>query len=520
MLKLRIDNIAITVPEGTTVLNAARTVGIEIPSMCYLEGCSNHPTCMVCMVRNNANQQMLPSCATKVTEGMDLASNDPEVFEARKEAIELLLSDHVGDCEAPCRVACPAYMDIPKMNRFIANGKFIEALKIVKEEIALPGILGYICSAPCEKVCRRKDVDQAVSICLLKRFSADEEINFYLPKKKASSGKKVAVIGSGPAGLSVAYHLFLDGHSCDIFEKENSLGGSLNTCVNNGELPNNILEREIEILKQFGLVFHTNQKIGKEELAKINSDFDAVILASGNSLDSETDFGIKSANGSVWIDQDTFATNSKGIFATGSIIRFQKMAVKAVAMGKECAWSVDEYLKKGEGKATKRTFNSRFGTLRKEELEEYLKESVEGDRIEAKSVNGFTKKEAIEEAKRCLHCDCRKVDNCKLRTCADAYQADRRKFLFGERNNVVKYFNHQSIIYEPEKCIKCGLCIEIAEKYKEQTGLTNIGRGFTVKVAVPFNQEIDKALRVAAKDCAEACPTGAISLKKLKSFSA
>ena len=179
MPKLTIDNIAINVPEGTTVLQAAQSVGIEIPSMCYLEGCSNHPTCMVCMVRNNKNQQMLPSCATIATEGMDLASDDAEVFEARKEAVELLLSDHVGDCEAPCRVACPAYMDIPKMNRFIAAGKFDEALKIVKEEIALPGILGHICSAPCEKVCRRKDVDQAVSICLLKRISADEEESFY-----------------------------------------------------------------------------------------------------------------------------------------------------------------------------------------------------------------------------------------------------------------------------------------------------------------------------------------------------
>jgi ferredoxin len=513
MPKLTIDNIAINVPEGTTVLNAARSIGKEIPSMCYLEGCSNHPTCMVCMVRNNKNQQMLPSCATIATEGMDLASDDAEVFEARKEAIELLLSDHVGDCEAPCRVACPAYMDIPKMNRFIAVGKFDEALKIVKEEIALPGILGHICSAPCEKVCRRKDVDQAVSICLLKRISANEEESFYFPEKKEASGKKVAVIGSGPAGLSAAYHLVKDGHACEVFEKENRLGGSLLESIKNGELPESILTKEIEILKQFGVVFTIDQKIEKENWEQIKSGFDAVILATGSGTEIAIELGLKLANAGVWINPETFATDKAEIFATGSAIRTQKMAVKAVAMGKECAWSVAEFLQNGEGKATKRAFNSRFGTLRKEELSEYLKESVSGDRVEAKSVKGFTKEEAMQEAARCLHCDCRKLDNCKLRVCADIHDADRRRFSFGERNSAVKYYDHESIIYEPEKCIKCGLCIEIAGKHKEETGLTNIGRGFTVKVSVPFNQSINKALTVAAKECAIACPTGAISLR-------
>jgi len=513
MPTIKIDNQSITIPEGTTVLNAARSIGIEIPSMCYLEGCSNHPTCMVCMVRNNGNQQMLPSCATIATEGMDLASNDAEVFEARKEAIELLLSDHVGDCEAPCRVACPAFMDIPKMNRFIAAGKFDEALKVVKEEIALPGILGHICSAPCEKVCRRKDIDEAVSICLLKRISADEEESFYFPDKKKASGKKTAVIGSGPAGLSAAYHLVKEGHACELFEKENRLGGSLPASVEKGELPENILTKEIEILKQFGVVFHIGQKIDKENWEQIKSGFDAVILATGSALENVEELDLKLTKTGLWAHSDTFVTNQPGIFATGSAIRTQKMAVKAVAMGKETAGSVDAFLRNGEGKATKRAFNSRFGTLRKEELSEYLKESVEGNRVKAKSEKGFSKEEAMQEAARCLHCDCRKPDNCKLRVCADTHNADRRRFLFGERNSVVKYCNHESIVYEPEKCIKCGLCIEIAGRHKEKTGLTNMGRGFTVKVAVPFNQDINEALTVAAKECAIACPTGAISLR-------
>jgi ferredoxin len=504
MPTIKIDNQSITVAEGTSILNAARSAGIHIPSMCYLKGCSNHPTCMVCMVKNNANQQMIPSCATKVVDGMDLVSEDAEVREARKQAIELLMSDHVGDCEAPCRVACPAYMDIPKMNRFIANNQYDEALKIVKEEIALAGILGYVCSAPCEKVCRRKDVDQAVSICMLKRFS-DEENKEYLPENKGANGKKVAVIGSGPAGLSAAYHLLLNGYTCEIFEKEEKAGGSLSTSVEKGELPEEILTREIETLKQLGLVLNVKHEITSDKFDSLKQEFDAVMFANGTNGNT---FGLEAG-------KINYTTSGSKVFACGSVIRTQKMAVKAVAMGKEAAWSVDAYLSEGKAKATERLFNSRFGTLRKEELAEYLKESVEGDRVEAKSPKGFSKEEAIEEAKRCMHCDCRKLDNCRLRDCAEEYKIDRRRFALGDRNSLVKYVNHESVIYEPEKCIKCGLCIEIAERHGEKTGLTNIGRGFTVKVSVPFDQQLNEALTVAARECAEACPTGALSLRSV-----
>jgi NADPH-dependent glutamate synthase beta subunit-like oxidoreductase/ferredoxin len=451
---------------------------------------------------------MIPSCATKVVDGMELASEDAEVKEARKQAIELLMSDHVGDCEAPCRVACPAYMDIPKMNRFIANNEFHKALEIVKEEIALPGILGYVCSAPCEKVCRRKDVDEPVSICLLKRFS-DEETNEYLPVKKDAVKKRVAIIGAGPSGLSAAYHLLLNGYSCEIFEQGEKAGGSLIASVKQGDLPEEILQREIETLQQLGLVMNVNHEITIEKFETIKQEFDALILANGS--DGET-FGLEQGKTGLKVDAGAYTTSDPKVFACGSVIRVQKMAVKAVAMGKEAVWSVISWLSYNKPKATERLFNSRFGTLRKEELAEYMKESVDGDRVKAISPKGYTKEEAIAEAQRCMHCDCRKLDNCRLRDCAEEYKIDRRRFALGDRNSVVKYINHDSVIYEPEKCIKCGLCIEIAERHGEKTGLTNIGRGFTVKVAVPFNQQLKEALTVAGKECVEACPTGALSM--------
>ncbi len=128
MIKLKIDNIEIEVKKGTSVKDAAESIGINIPAMCFMKGFSNSPSCMVCLVKEKNSGKLFASCSMEVVEGMDILSEDAEVKEARKDALELLLSDHVGDCEAPCRIGCPAFMDIPQMNRLIAEGKFKEAL--------------------------------------------------------------------------------------------------------------------------------------------------------------------------------------------------------------------------------------------------------------------------------------------------------------------------------------------------------------------------------------------------------
>ena len=167
-MRITIDSIPVEVNEGATVMDAAALLGIEIPSMCWLPGHSNHPTCMVCLVKDAITGKFFPSCAMPVTEGMKIITSSADIMEARKEALELLLSDHAGDCEAPCRRSCPAFMDIPLMNRLIAAGDFKAALKIVREEIALPLVLGYICPAPCEKACHHAPLGGAVSICILK----------------------------------------------------------------------------------------------------------------------------------------------------------------------------------------------------------------------------------------------------------------------------------------------------------------------------------------------------------------
>ncbi|MFC2129137.1 2Fe-2S iron-sulfur cluster-binding protein [Bacteroidota bacterium] len=278
MIRLIIDNREVNVPEGTTVLKAAESIGIHIPNMCYMDGFSNSPSCMLCLVKNINDEVLLPSCAMRVTENMEIITNDEEISEARKEALELLLSDHVGDCEAPCRRSCPAFMNIPLMNRLIASGHISESIKVVKEEIALPLILGYICSAPCEKACRRKQIDSPVSICLLKKYVAASGINntdIYLPPKQSNTKKKIAVIGTGPAGLASAFYLLKWGHNCVLFDKNEIAGGSLLN-VQDDELPKSILENEIKMIEKYGGEFNLNKTITKDILEKIKRDFDAL----------------------------------------------------------------------------------------------------------------------------------------------------------------------------------------------------------------------------------------------------
>jgi len=110
MIKLTIDNQTVEVQLGTSVWEAAKSAGIEIPTMCYLEGTEHFTSCMICLVKDAKNGRFFASCSTPVFEGQNIITNDEETIESGKVALELLLSEHVGDCEAPCQLVCPAHM--------------------------------------------------------------------------------------------------------------------------------------------------------------------------------------------------------------------------------------------------------------------------------------------------------------------------------------------------------------------------------------------------------------------------
>jgi ferredoxin len=309
--------------------------------------------------------------------------------------------------------------------------------------------------------------------------------------------------------------LLRSGHDCTLFDKNELPGGAMRYSIPDEKLPREMLDAEIDRIRQMGAVFQQNYKITPALFENdIIPNFDAVILATGNRENQPVeDFGLIGDWGTEIADKKTFKTLRPGIFACGNMIREHEMAVRASAQGRIAAIQVGIYL--GTQSSEKKIrFNSTFGHLSIPEQDEYLKESVPGSPIEPVGgfISGFDNEQAIAEAKRCLHCDCRKPESCKLRIYADQYGANRKKHLGPERKPLTKFVHHELIVYEPEKCIRCGLCVEISAK-AESLGLTYIGRGFDVRISVPFNGTVAEALRKTAAACVIACPTGAMGFK-------
>ncbi len=519
MPKLRIDDIEVEVEEGATVLDAARKAGVEIPTLCHREGLPPSGSCLVCVVKVNGSDHLVPSCATVAREGMVVESETEEVRKARRMALELLLGDHLGDCLGPCQVTCPAQMDIPTMIRQIAEGRLRDAIATVKERIALPAALGRICPAPCERACRRGQHDDAVAIRLLKRYVADVDLasgHPYMPPCEPSTGKRVAIIGAGPAGLSAAYYLLQGGHEVAVFDERDQPGGMLRHGVPEERLPREVLDAEIAVIEELGATFHPGQRVGADlSLDGLRQEFDAVLVAAGE-LDEEAaaQLPLPMSGRGVKADKRTLMTDLPGVFVAGSSLTPSRLAVRAVASGRAAARAMSEHLAGAEITPLGREFNVSMGRLEEDELAQFVGEASQAARLipGGGEATGFNDAEARQEALRCLHCDCRKLTECRLRRHAIEYGARPTRYT-GQRRHFVRDSTHPEVIYEPGKCIACGLCIEIASRAREELGLTFIGRGFEVRTAVPFHEALSEGLKRVARECVAACPTGALALR-------
>ena len=284
MINLTINGKAITAPEGSTILEAARANGIDIPTLCYDKAVEIYGACGLCVVEAEGIPKLLRSCSAKCTEGMVINTESKRVVQSRKIAMELLMSAHDGDCVAPCQLNCPARTDCQGYVGMIANGEYDSALKIIKSNIPLPAAIGRVCPHPCEKACRRKNVEEPINIAQLKAFAADMDLNkdSYVPECKESTGKKVAVIGGGPAGLSAAYYLTIMGHEVTVYDMMEKMGGMLRYGIPQYRLPKEILDKEIAIIEKTGVKLVNNVKLGKDfTIESLKAENDAVIVAVG-----------------------------------------------------------------------------------------------------------------------------------------------------------------------------------------------------------------------------------------------
>lgn len=284
-VSITLDNIRVEAPAGSTIREVAEANGIHIPTFCYDDRLKPYASCFLCVVEVENARGLLPACSTQVTPGMVIRTGSEKVMKARKVALELLLSDHAGDCVAPCESTCPAHIDIQGYIAHIANGNPEAAVRLIKKSNPLPVVCGRICPHPCELQCRRGLVDEPVSINPLKRFASEYELQegAYLPPVADDSGKSVAIVGGGPAGLSAAYYLRQMGHDVQIFEALPELGGMVRYGIPRFRLPWDLLDNEINAILDLGVKVHTGWKLGRDfTIASLKEDgFDAVLLAIG-----------------------------------------------------------------------------------------------------------------------------------------------------------------------------------------------------------------------------------------------
>ncbi len=273
---------------GETVLQLAKRNGIEIPTLCNDPRLKPFSSCFVCVVEIEGMRGMQPSCSTKIQEGMKIETENDKVKKARKTALDLLVSNHYADCEAPCKNTCPAGVDVQGYISLIEKGLYSEAIGLIKEVNPLPAICGRVCVRPCEVACRRNNLDEgaAVGIDYLKRFAADMDLiseHHYVPEVASPTGKKVAIIGAGPGGLSSAYFLQQKGHQCDIFEASPNPGGWLRYGIPEYRLPNDILDKEVAAVTELGTNIFYNKKLGDNlSYKELKDQYDSVILTIGS----------------------------------------------------------------------------------------------------------------------------------------------------------------------------------------------------------------------------------------------
>ncbi|MHB1391549.1 MAG: NAD(P)-binding protein [Clostridia bacterium] len=673
LVRVNINNRELTANEGSTILKIALDNGIEIPNLCYDENLKPYGACGMCVVEVEGNPKLVRACSTPATNGMIIKTDTPRTIAARKTALTLLSSDHIGDCRPPCLVACPGNTDCQGYVGLVANGQYDEAIKLVKAVIPMPASIGRVCPHPCETACRRGNVDEPIAIADIKRFIGDIDIKqgTYVPDMEAPTGKTVAVVGAGPAGVSCAYFLAAKGHKVVLYEDKPYPGGMLRYGIPQYRLPKELLDAEIDTLTKMGVELKCNVKLGEDiTITYLKKTYDAVFIAigawasmdmgckgedmegvmggieflrkatlaepiylgqrvivigggntamdvartavrlgaehvqllyrrtkdempaekieieeaeeegveytflvapvevieengrarkvrcqkmklgapdksgrrspepiPGDEVTFEADLIVSAIGqrvnaenvkelditkkGTIAANANTFETSMPGIFAGGEAVTGPKIAIEAIAQGKNAAYVIDGYLK-GEIKSVANPCYIEQENLTSEDFADREKKAREHLKVlPAKTrkmsfgaiSETYTEEKAVIEASRCLECGCHDYFDCKLVKYLGEHDIDT-KALKGEIHREEEADTHPFIKRNAEKCILCGLCFRACEEVTGVTALGLLDRGFDSVVIPEFGLPLEESACISCGHCVDVCPTGACMEKE------
>jgi NADPH-dependent glutamate synthase beta subunit-like oxidoreductase len=386
---------------------------------------------------------------------------------------------------SPCEVQCPAGNAIQRTQVLIQKGQFEEALRTLRSSNPFPGITGRVCHHPCEKDCNRKPFDESVSIKALERAASDYGEGAGGIIRNESTGKRVAIIGGGPAGLTSAYFLFLLGHELTVFEASPYLGGIPRTAIRDDVLPKEVVDREAGRVLELGIEVRLKARVGKEiAFREIAGQYDACLIAtgSGRPIGQGPDLGFLretkglplTAEGLLDVDPFSLATGRPDVFAAGDSVTGRSSVAQAVGSGRRAAFSIHSYLQGERLDALKKVYVDGTGKIVFEKYSGKKRETVFQHRVRfdelmnldyfekkgrvkkrtrpcspsARTLDeidqGYDKEKAMEEAARCFHCG--HCFGCGV--CVDVCPGD-----------VLAMADQQPQPAYPEECYHCGSCL-------------------------------------------------------------
>ncbi len=281
-MNIKVNGREITVRADQKLLTGLLENGIDVPNLCHLPELEAYGGCGLCLVEIKGMPRPARACSIMPTEGMEVETTSERIERSRQTSLGLLLSDHRGDCRPPCRVACPSNQDCQGYMGLIACGQFDEAFRLVMEDNPLPACIGRVCPHPCEAACRRELLEGPLSLMQLKRFTAEKGSEGFVPHMEPQTGKTIAVVGAGPAGLAAAYFLARKGHTVEVYDMMPAPGGMLRYGIPAYRLEKNVIDAEVVRIEKMGVKFHYGWKLGVDgTLDALRGAHDAVFVAVG-----------------------------------------------------------------------------------------------------------------------------------------------------------------------------------------------------------------------------------------------